>query len=265
VTAPEFLYHYTTLESLACILKHATFRFTRIDLLNDPLDGLCSDVEKARKHIFVSSWTANSDDQIPMWRMYTGDMTGVRIGLPSVLFSSSLDHEDFDMGIEGSYLGCKCEPFPVNCSYLGMSPKIEYVFGPLEIFYENSEEEVVRKCSGEHVAPTGITVKRINLNNLGDAKIRYWQFEQEWRFRVYATPTGFPVLGSADIGINVLLPGVPVDYIDVPINKKCLSQLEILIGPRGTEAHEIIVASLTSKYAPNARVAKSKIRIARAT
>ena len=263
--APEFLYHYTSIESLAYILKRATFRFTRIDRLNDPLDGLCSDVKKARTHIFVSSWTANSDDQIPMWRMYTRDMSGIRIRLPSTLFSNSLHLETFDLGIEGKYLGCKCDPFLANCSYFGIPIRIEYVFGPLEIIYEASREEVAKKCCGEFIAPSGIPVTRVNLNNLGDAKMKDWQFEQEWRFRVYATPTGFPGLGSSDLSPDVYLPGMRIEYIDVPINRNCLSELEILIGPWGTEAHEIMVASLTSIYAPNARIAKSKIEIARAT
>ena len=265
MTVPEFLYHYTSIESLAYILKRATFRFTRVDRLNDPLDGLSSDIEKARKHIFVSSWTANSEDQIPMWKMYTHDMSGIRIRLPSTLFSKSPQLETFDLGIEGQYLGCRCDPFSANCSYFGIPIEIKYVFGPWEIVYVTSREEVAKKCIRESVAPTGIAVKHVNLNNLGAVKVKDWQFEREWRFRVYATPTGFPGLVSSDLSPDIFLPDMPIEYIDVPINRKCLSELEILIGPLGSEAHEIKVASLTGIYAPNARIAKSRIEISRAT
>ncbi len=263
MSAPPFLYHYSSVESLARILKHGTFRFSRLDNLNDPLEGLSLDIEQAREHIFASSWTANPDDQIPMWRMYTGDMTGVRIRLPSNLFSKSEELEIFDLGIEGRYIGCRCNPFSffIGSSYLGLSLNIEYVFGPLEIVYKDTKEEVTNICSGKHQAPTGITVGRINLNNLGDAKIKHWQYEQEWRFRVYATPTGFPVLGSHDIDLPLLLPGTPIKYVDVPFNMRCLNDLEILIGPRGNEAHKIILETLVSVYAPNAKVTKSKIEI----
>jgi len=36
---PRFLYHYTTLESLALILTGQTFLFRRLSDLNDPLEG----------------------------------------------------------------------------------------------------------------------------------------------------------------------------------------------------------------------------------
>lgn len=258
---PTFLYHYTSIESLSCILKHGTFRFTRLDNLNDPLEGLSSDIKKAREHIFISSWTANTDDQIPMWEMYTGDMAGVRIKLPSNLFSKIGKLEIIDLGLEDKYFGSKCNPFSIGNLYLNVNINIEYVFGPIEINYKKTKEEVINICSGRFKAPTGIIVGRINLNNLGEAKIFHWQFEKEWRFRVYGTPTGFPVLGSHDIPLDLLLPGLLIKFIDVPFNRKCLEDLEILIGPKCNEGHEVIVGALVREYAPKTKVDKSKIEI----
>jgi hypothetical protein len=258
---PTFLYHYTSIESLGCILKNGTFRFTRLDNLNDPLEGLSLDIKKAREHIFVSSWTSNPDDQIPMWKMYTGDMTGVRIGLPSNLFSKSGKLEIFELGIEVSDIGCRCDPLLIGCSIYEVQCNIEYIFGPRELVYKDTKQEVTNICGGYHIAPTGIIVGKISLNNLGNAKINHWQFEQEWRFRVYATLNGFPGMGSNDIPLNRLLPGVSIKYIDVPFNKRCLEDLEILIGPKCNEGHEIIVEALIREFAPKTKVIKSNIQI----
>jgi len=42
---PKYLYHYSSIEKLGNIIEHGTIRFTRLDVLNDPLEGLLDDME----------------------------------------------------------------------------------------------------------------------------------------------------------------------------------------------------------------------------
>lgn len=82
---PDFLYHYTSLESLSLILKSKKFLFRRLSDLNDPLEGRNESFDHAEKLVYSSSWTANEDDTLPMWKMYPG-FDGVRIRMRSSLF-----------------------------------------------------------------------------------------------------------------------------------------------------------------------------------
>ena len=86
---PSHLYHYTAFETLKLILQNETIRFTRIDLLNDPEESIIPMMDKNyMKSIFISSWTDNEIDAIPMWKMYSG-FDGVRLKLPIDLFANT--------------------------------------------------------------------------------------------------------------------------------------------------------------------------------
>ena len=79
---PQFLYHYTDLESLILILKNRTIRLKFLDQLDDKEESSFENFRAAAKYIFVSSWTEEEKESIPFWKMYTRDMHGVRIKLP---------------------------------------------------------------------------------------------------------------------------------------------------------------------------------------
>ena len=87
--ATERIYHYTTVDSLALILKTRTLRFTRLDGVDD--------VREAQQHIgidfgkyfFVSCWTQEEAESIPQWNMYSREMQGVRLELPVYPFGNA--------------------------------------------------------------------------------------------------------------------------------------------------------------------------------
>lgn len=57
-----------------------------MDGVNDKNEAKSLDFPLANTAIFTSSWTSHSDESIPMWRMYTRDMDGVRIKLSVNMF-----------------------------------------------------------------------------------------------------------------------------------------------------------------------------------
>lgn len=81
VMEKDFLYHYTSIESLAYILKNKTIKFNNLMNVDDPEEAETSDLGKFGRHCLVSCWTDVSEDILPMWNMYTPDMRGVRIGM----------------------------------------------------------------------------------------------------------------------------------------------------------------------------------------
>lgn len=83
---PEFLYHYTTIETLAYILSTKKIRFNALTHVDDMMEGKSKDFEHIGQYFLVSCWTNLEEENIPFWNMYSKDMKGVRIKLPSSLF-----------------------------------------------------------------------------------------------------------------------------------------------------------------------------------
>lgn len=83
---PEYLYHYTSLETLALILENRTICFNSLLNVDDIEESETSDLKNFGKYVYVSCWTDEKDEMIPMWNLYTPDMHGVRIKLPAFPF-----------------------------------------------------------------------------------------------------------------------------------------------------------------------------------
>lgn len=84
---PEFLYHYTSIEALASILKNRTIRFNKLNRVDDVTEGKSHDFDYISEYFFISCWTDLEEESIPFWNMYTPGIKGVRIKLPSSLFN----------------------------------------------------------------------------------------------------------------------------------------------------------------------------------
>lgn len=75
---PDYLFHYTSIENLALILKNKTIRFNSLIDVDDPDEIKTSDTEGIGKYCYCSCWT-DKDESIPFWSMYTKNMHGVMI------------------------------------------------------------------------------------------------------------------------------------------------------------------------------------------
>ena len=56
----EYLYHYTSIEKLALILKNRTIRLNPLDKMDDLQEQKTADVENIGKFVFISSWTLDT-------------------------------------------------------------------------------------------------------------------------------------------------------------------------------------------------------------
>ena len=90
----DYLYHYTSIETLALILHNKTFRLNSLDHMDDLQEKEASDIKNIGQFCYVSSWTDDETESIPMWNMYSTLDSGVRIKLkanPFKLFENTLD------------------------------------------------------------------------------------------------------------------------------------------------------------------------------
>ena len=77
----EYLYHYTNIETLALILKNRTIRFNSLNNMDDLQEQETADLKNIGQFCYISSWTDDESESIPMWNMYASLNLGVRIKL----------------------------------------------------------------------------------------------------------------------------------------------------------------------------------------
>lgn len=252
---PENLYHYTSLESLALILKNNTLRFSRLDSVNDPNEAISLNLPFANTAIFTSSWTSHSDESIPLWKMYTKDMDGVRIKLPVNMFKGRDKPTIFEKG--GSTISY---PNFINIERLnlGYSLSTSQIQGPNKIYYTDDEKYLYSKVIN-HVGDN----LRINLYDLGLFKKKSWEFEQEWRFKILGFINEF-YLPNDEYTKKILdLESFPIknDYIDVDLEPNIFNEAEFTLGPKVNESQYIFLKSLLENYAPHSTICYSDIKI----
>lgn len=85
------IHHYTSLETLAMILSTGKLKFNRLDCVDDLEESsIQSDGIRLGQYVFVSCWTENPEESIPLWKMYANGGNGVRISMDSDMFHDYL-------------------------------------------------------------------------------------------------------------------------------------------------------------------------------
>lgn len=85
------LYHYTSVDVLELILKNRTIRLNPLSKMDDWQEQFSAHGIAHGRHIFISSWTAESEEIPRMWRDYCkpSPEDGVRLRLPVNPFSAT--------------------------------------------------------------------------------------------------------------------------------------------------------------------------------
>ncbi|KZL22366.1 DUF2971 domain-containing protein [Pseudovibrio sp. WM33] len=250
------LYHYTSVQMLALILKTKAIRFNKLSKVNDPRDG-CPLNQEMNEQIFVSCWIRRSKDSIPMWKLYAG-LDGVRIGLPEDMFTThptKLPNHEIEVDgqkkqikqrvitdiLRGPHIKKNFE----TAAPIHYGPKYQkaILYGPDDINYQPDDLR--------HVHYT--VLKSDEFHKVGLKKHADWAFEQEVRFRI---PAGSLVTQKPQQTLKV-----DGDYIDVGLKEEAFKNIEILTGPANSTANLIIAKALLRDHEIGGEPQKSKIQI----
>ena len=256
---PEYLYHYTSISNLVLILSTGQILFSRLDLVNDPEEGQTADLPLASQHVFVSCWTAEKRESIPMWSLYAPDMRGCRIRLPAnflaagpPLIHGGLTRRELDPHLE---VRLGDADFPIT---------VRHVDGPIKVRYTEDDMHLYPTVRHLQMGDRGVQ-QVIVPGTLGTVKRRAWQFESEWRYRIVARlenlrepveletkekPADFSSLHTLPIRTRALLPR---------LRSVTLEKLEITMGPAAGAADWQIVHLAAERYAPKAKVVTSAV------
>ena len=274
VPSNNTLYHYTSVDSLACILKSHTIRFMPLDTLDDLQEKVTADLKHIASYVYVSCWSDDPEESIPMWRMYTPDNAGVRMELPALPFKMHpngpfVAADKSDSGGEGPSAGGNP---PSLRPYI--SAVLEGVLTPALQTDDQSNilHQVVYTDDQALLYPTIYSQDngqvQISLDRLGKHKNTYWSFQHEWRFVFSAIR--FSILGSMQdpvrtfsLAVNEMMNGKtrqPFSHYDLELDEEAFSNMRIMLSPRLSYGNRIIVESLVEKYNPTAAVMDSRLQ-----
>ena len=264
---PEYLYHYTSLEALACILEYKTFRFTKLNNLNDPLEGKTRDLNASENLVYCTSWTAHKRDTIPLWKMYSG-LDGVRLKMPNDMFTNSkLESANYynppnhiNKEVNKSDLMTTIQTSSTSKIII----KIDTVFGPDEVEYVDIDNpieiDVVTKTT--RLESQGVVEGcMINLSRVGLYKNDDWAYEKEWRYRLLWNPLfgpGYPIMTANQFCENFKF---SEEYIDVQVKQSAIDNIEVILGPKHNASQKILLNALLEKYSANFKIQESSILI----
>lgn len=257
---PERLYHYTNLESLALILTNRTIRLMLLTGVDDPQERRAIDVRNIGKFVFISCWTDDPEESIPMWNMYASLDAGVRISLPPMPFKRySLTHEEYAkaVGMDPSHISSesgRCESF--------MDPH-DLANGLVSPSYLTGEDVLTRveytdescKLVPEIVSVDGDSLE-VRTGLIGAYKNRYWAFQREWRYKMQIVPFNVLDMSSNPVDrfnemifhmVNGALPS-PCPYYDLMLDENALRCIEVVPSPKMSAGNRELLNLLLEKH-----------------
>lgn len=253
---PDFLYHYTNIESLESILKNKTIRFSSLMNVDDSEEMSTSSNMNLGKYCFVSSWTDLEEESIPFWAQYTNNMGGVRIKLPTLPFKqNTVTHKYVNNGVPFVTF------YPVE--FFNKENIFPYLPMPFcrKIHYTNDNSKLITQdyLSYESMEEHRLNNIFMNLMDIGRYKRLCWSFQSEWRYCMYFLPVDIET-GHMSIDVSMNDINIGFNHYDLPLNEKALENLEITLGPKiGLNIAK--VQKIVQQYCPNAKLKNSQLKI----
>lgn len=266
----EYLYHYTNIETLALILKHHTIRFNSLDKMDDLQEQEVADIKNIGQFCYISAWTDDVTESIPMWKMYSSTKAGVRIKLKKMPFklhktSAASLSKVTDIPITDSANGGVIESL---IPYTDFFTKGFVCAGvtPENLLYKVEYTSDKNKLYPRLVSSDGKTIN-IALGELGKYKNTHWSFQHEWRYILTLLPINinqslekmFNQVGTLNKDLILGLAKQAVPYYDMILDDDAFAKMEITLSPKISAGNRIIVDSLINKYNPSAIVKDSTL------
>lgn len=253
----NYLHHYTSIESVKEILKNQTIRFNNLGRVNDTNEGETYEFGNVGKYIFVSCWTDNDKEDIPMWNIYGNNMKGIRLSVPYPIFPKYYDKR---LGSDPMLVKLDDSIFS---NYL-ILPTVNNKFS-VKIDYTN-EQEKLNPITSLNIGDLDV----FKLGAIGVCKSKSWSFEQEIRFIIYTFPTihkmrldkDFDTLNFFGSSIDLIKENydIGISYIDLKIDSKLMNKIILTTGPLTDTSMIDDLKSFRSKFGLNFEINDSELR-----
>ena len=255
------IYHYTSIQTLALILKSRSIRFNRLDFVDDLEESTYPSGNKGlnlnlAKFVYVSCWTKN----LALWNMYTNNR-GVRIAFndnPFVRYQNTPNFYSF------------CDRL-VTIGEDYIMPAFNNESKPYDIIYVDNPKEKIKDLIKEE---NGYV--KMDTKDLGLYKDSHWQFQNECRFKIILYPKNKELIQKSmtNSGNQVfdqiwgllysLMPSLVKGSIKetelyIKLKEDVLNDIEVMLGPQTTDADKYIVEKLLDEF-PHHNLTESYFR-----
>lgn len=203
------LFHYTSFETLKLIFGNRNLKFNRIDHVNDRLEHIMFGEDELSHLVFVSCFSTDEVESIPMWEIYGKDNNGLRISLElnKPGFVDNLLDRQGETEVPGSeelYRFGKLNAPNRDWMYTVSMKDIIYDINAIE-------RNPIRYGSGSN--------QWFNLTAMAAIKRREWKYENECRMIATLRTTRDDVVAP------------DIDYILVPIQFNSIEKVTITFNP----------------------------------
>lgn len=274
------IYHYTSIDTLALILKKKSIRFNRLDYLNDLEEGeISSNGVQLGSFGFVSCWTESSAESIPLWKLYTDNGIGVRIALEQDMFKDY--YNDDIVNINGIQFNAKKSDMKITKTPLEDLFNSNYIVFPLrpseivlptfykKVIYVDNVSTMTENSVRRIKEGNGYNRIIINHENIGKYKHKQWSFEQETRFFLFILPSkkfksSEDVVKSYEQWLYDVWTQNKKNIISeyyMKLKDNIFDDMEIMMSPNCSESKKIIVESLCKEFAPKATISESRLKV----
>lgn len=257
---PETLYHYTSLDTLALILTNKTISFNTLLNVDDIEEAETSDLGLFGKFVYVSCWTDDAAESIAMWQMYTPNMHGVRIQMPSFPFKrhhykAGTYHFKEDVS---TFINEKSVYEENKASIVTDLPKlipVTYTTDDTLIHPVVRQGATLAECSdliNRKLAGNQNRNVNYDLSKLGKYKNDVWSFQKEWRYWISMSPWGLQEAENATMQKHIEfakrledpMTKPPYERFFLELSDEAVARMEVVFGPRMTEAEKILAKHL---------------------
>ena len=270
----EMLYHYTSIDSFVQILENKSIKFNNLTACDDIDEADSEDLGRAGKYVFVSCWTREAKESIPMWSQYSGNMSGIRIGMKKYPFvRRRFDNRGYGEPFE-SYLNYQKYFDENKMSFVPNQPiliDVEYVEDEKKIkpciITEGTIEDVEKFIRGESSKCT------LSFDAIGKYKKTCWAFQNECRYKIFGMPMGIKEMNISDAKVSwdkqkeymrrvmdkSYVPGYQALFLD--LDDEAIDDMEIVFGPRMNKSEKILLSHYLKSKGLEKNYRESSLRI----
>ena len=254
----DYLYHYTNTETLALILSNKTIRFNSLNNVDDLQEQETSDVKNFGQYCFVSCWTDDAEESIPMWKMYGNFTSGIRIKMKKYPFleRATVPYLSED-GLEENKTLITLKEM-MDKKIVAAEDIVRQKDILFKVEYTTEQDKLYPKMldyEASHIA----------LDKLGRYKNKGWEFQKEWRYRLLLLPIDMTDFDKKYVSVVRTIykmlcevPSMlPFTYYDIQIADEAFSDMEIMLSPKISAGNRKIVETIVEKYNPKAKIVES--------
>ncbi|GEQ62034.1 hypothetical protein VL4N_14080 [Vagococcus lutrae] len=262
----EYLYHYTSVETLEKILENQTFRFSSLLTVDDMEESKTKDFGDYGRFCYVSCWTSKREETSSLWSEYT-NKKGVRIRLPRNIFPTVLDFPNIPKGNPNILIEGQSD---LKFEYTKGLTNIERNRG-MTFMPRITELFPVTYTEDNFLLNLSVTSENsIDQTLIGRFKHKsVWEHQNEWRYKLFGLPFSIDefyhlhVTNQFESVIQSLSKdnNLSCEYFDLPVDEEKFNDMEIVLSSLLSENEKNKVKVMTDKYNPTAKIIESSIQL----